>query len=133
MRTRRDPQPPLPATPVEAAALAAESIRILDHLTAHTTSYRWPSDVDATLAELQALAERLPQALRQANRWLTTEHDADRIGHDRTPDPAAIRNHLHQLGADLERAANAADALTHALATARRTSSHLTGTRGGSR
>jgi hypothetical protein len=72
---------PWPA-PAEAANTAAESVRALNHATLSGTGYEWPSDVGAVMNALTTLAQRLPQALDQAGRWLEREHNAGRVGHD---------------------------------------------------
>jgi hypothetical protein len=66
-----------------AAQTAAEAIRTLNHLTLSGTGYSSPGDVYAVLVELQTLAERLPQALSQAQEWLYREAEAGRVYDDR--------------------------------------------------
>lgn len=75
--------------PQQEAAAAAQGIRALNHATISQAGYTWPSDVDATVAELEHLAIMLPQALEQIEKWLTTQLDAGRIEDDRPgKDPA---------------------------------------------
>jgi len=79
-----------PSSPGEPAWMAAEAIRALNHLTLSTRpragrragGYVDPSDVDAVLAAVQVLAERLPQALAQACAWLDQQGGQHRIGRD---------------------------------------------------
>ena len=150
-----------PATPGEAAWQAADAIRALNHLTLVTTDphagYLGPDDVASVIGGLHTLAERLPQALRQASSWLTSQHHHDRISHDRishdrishdqqpSPDhPSGTRPHSEPgtdvqevafvsaavtgLLADLDAAAHLAVELAGTLRTARTVSAHLTGT-----
>src|SRR3712207_4001596 len=69
-------------TPLDAGRQAAEAIRILNHLTLWGPGYSDPADVDVTLAEFELLAQRLPQALAQAGRWLRGAEAAGHVGHD---------------------------------------------------
>jgi len=145
-----------PATPGEAAWQAADAIRALNHLTLVTTDphagYLGPDDVASVIGGLHTLAERLPQALRQASSWLTSQHHHDRISHDRIghdqqppPDhPTGTRAHAEpgadareaavvsaavtMLLADLDTAAQVAVELAATLGTARTVSAHLAGT-----
>ena len=117
-----------PARPRDHADAAAEAIRALNHATLRhgdPAGYAWPSDVDSVIAELQLVAERLPQALQQAREWLADQLVAGRVGHDtpgRKPAFAAavVVGHLNE-------AEFCAQALAATLARARRESSHLTG------
>ena len=88
--------PPLPdladllaLPPQDLADLAAEAVRALNHVTIETRpghgGYRTPSDADATLANLQVLVERLPQALSQMARWLDGQGIDGRLRHDTYP------------------------------------------------
>jgi hypothetical protein len=63
-------------TPAGWAYLAAAAVRGLNHASLGGDGYRYPGDVDAVIAELRALAQRLPQALLQAARALAAAHDA---------------------------------------------------------
>lgn len=114
--------PNVPSTPVEWAERAAEAIRGLNH--ASRAGYVWPSDVDATVGELQLLAERLPQALNQTARWLSRQDLAGRVGHDAGDDPTVV---VGMVLADLEYAAAQATNLAGLLAAARTNTTHLTG------
>jgi hypothetical protein len=115
-------------TPAELADRAAEAIRALNHATlpGHD-AYEWPADVDAALAALERLAQRLPQTLDQAVAWLEQEHAAHRIGHDTYPNRTAVADEVADLLGHLETAAADAHDLARSLASARAVSSHLTG------
>jgi hypothetical protein len=112
-------------TPAEAADTAAESVRALNHATLSGTGYEWPSDVGAVLNALTVLAQRLPQALDQAGRWLEREHNAGRVGHDHGD--ALTFDAVDQALTCLDDARTAADALAAALGLAAGHVSHLTG------
>jgi hypothetical protein len=109
------------------ASAAAEAVRALNHATAvpgGAAGYEWPADVDAVLAELGVLAQRLPQALEQAARWLETNAAAGRVGHDKGHDG----DHAAVLAAVLVRAGGAAaETMLRRLDEARQITSHLTG------
>jgi hypothetical protein len=111
-----------PTTPAEWADRAAEAVRGLNH--ASRGGYAWPSDVDAVVGSLETLAQRMPQALGQASRWLARETEAGRVGHDSGADTAyAVGRAL----ANLEAAADLAGELRALLAEARADTTHLTG------
>jgi hypothetical protein len=114
--------------PRDHAEAAAEAIRALSHATIRhgdPAGYEWPSDVDAVIAELQLLAERLPQALVQAREWLAEQLVAGRVGHD-TPGRKAAFAAAVVVGY-LNEAEICTAALARILGQARRESSHLTG------
>jgi hypothetical protein len=118
---------------VDHANAAAEAVRILNHATRalcpSPDGYTWPSAVDAVIGELQSLAERLPQAIRQAERWLNAELDAGRVGDDRRgARPAAT---VEAASAALSAAIVQAGRLAAALGEAREHTSHLTGVEAG--
>lgn len=103
-----------PTRPADFVIAAAESIRSLNHVTLAGAGYEWPSDVDAVIAALQTLTDRLPQALEQANRWLSNAAAQGTVGHDANADAvnsvstadilfAATRQDLTRLSADLRR------------------------------
>jgi predicted TPR repeat methyltransferase len=73
--------------PAQWAEQAAEAVRRLNHatITIAAEGYRVPGDVDATLANLQVLVERLPQALEQMTRWLERQARAGLVRHDAVP------------------------------------------------
>jgi hypothetical protein len=114
------------ASPAELADLAAESVRALNHLTQPGSEhgYEWPADVDAVIANVQTLAARLVQALRQADHWITMAQAAGTVAHDRGADAAVS---VQLLGLALVTAADDAARLAHSLGTARAESCHLTG------
>jgi len=118
------PEPDWPARAVLAAEAAAESIRRLNHETIRD-GYRWPSEVAEVVGELQLVAERLPQALRQAAAWLQTEHGAGRVGHDTAPD--AVTAVVAEMLTDLAIAGERAESLAGALRFAHANANHLTG------
>src|SRR5450755_542246 len=66
----------------------AQAIRWLNHATINhpTDGYVYPGDVDETLAAVQVLLDRLPQALRQMSGWLDRQSAAGRVRHDAYPD-----------------------------------------------
>jgi len=114
--------------PRDHAEAAAEAIRALNHATIRhgdQAGYDWPSDVDSVIGNLQLLAERLPQTLRQAREWLADEMVAGRVGHD-TPGRKAAFAAATVVGY-LNEAEFCAETLATTLAKARRESSHLTG------
>ena len=113
-------------TPVELARAGSEAIRALNHATLGLAQpgYEWPADVDAAIAELQVLAERLPQALRQASSWLELQHSQQQVGHDLGFDVAlSIRWALE----DLAMTAGYAGLLAGMLGRVRSHTAHLTG------
>jgi hypothetical protein len=113
--------------PVDAANSAADAVRELNRATVFPDadgSFEWPSDVDATIGALQTLAQRLPQALTQAGRWLTLAVDAGHVGHDQGR-PAA--DAVQEASEYLMGAADLAGHLAHRLGQARTLTSHLTG------
>lgn len=72
-------------TPAGWAHLAAAAVRGLNHASFSGKGYPHPGDVDAVVAELTTLARRLPQALLQAARALSTAHDAGDVVDVRDP------------------------------------------------
>jgi hypothetical protein len=113
--------------PAQSARTAAEAVRALNHVTFGGAGYARPGEVDQVIGELLRLAERLPQALRQAGRFLAGAHAAGRVGHDSGPDAtdATVAEVLTELG----HAQRDATFLATALRYARDQSSHLTGIR----
>ena len=117
-----------PLRPADHAEAAAEAIRALNHATLRhgdPAGYEWPSDVDAVIANLQLLADWLPQALRQAQGWLVDQQAAGRVGHD-TPD-RKTEFAVAVVAGYLDEAISGATSLADSFARARRESSHLTG------
>lgn len=113
------------ATPRDLAADAAELIRDLNHQTLGSGAYRTPADVDATIAELEAMSSRLQQAIDQARKWLAAERKAGRVGDDREHHDGRLT--VERANARLEVAAARAAALAQHLSSAREHTSHLTG------
>jgi hypothetical protein len=66
-------------TPAGWAYLAAQAVRGLNHASLAGAGYPYPGDVDAVVAELHTLTQRLPQALTQAARALAAAHDAGEV------------------------------------------------------
>ena len=113
--------------PDDSAWAAAEAVRELNHQTlVHDSrdSFEWPSDVDAVIAALETLAQRLPQAINQASRWLVTAVDAGRVGHDEGRDAAGA---VDEACEHLSGSADLATHLSYRLGLARAQTSHLTG------
>ena len=113
-------------TPAELARQAAEAVRALNHATL-TGGYVTPSDVDAVVAVLEALAQRLPQALRQAATWLEAEHDAGRVGVDDTDEVLLA---MAKVTGGFGAAIGAASTLHAVLRGLHHETAHLTGTEG---
>jgi hypothetical protein len=96
----------------EAANTAAEAIRYMIHATLgdpHTVAFQDPGDVDVVLAELEILAQRLPQLFGQAGAWLAAECRAGRLrvvvsgtqGHSPSTEAiavSAVRQYLTEAG-----------------------------------
>ena len=122
-------------TPADWADQAAEAIRRLNHATLSSEDgYVHPSDVDATLANLQVLVQRLPQALVQMRVWLKAQAQAGRVGHDAIPmtfgrEAAAVHAMASVMEAADELATAAAwlSSVNLPLTQARKETSHLTG------
>lgn len=111
-------------TPVQAAAVAAEAVRDLNRVTL-SGGYEWPGEVDAVLAELAVLGQRLPQAIGQGAGWLARQHTAGRVAHD-TPG-VDVNGTVLDAVTTLRVAVEHADALTRALDQARQHTAHLRG------
>jgi hypothetical protein len=115
--------------PVQHAAAAAEAVRALNHATVHVRGqdgYASAEDVDEVLAQLAALAQRLPQALEQAARWLERAGTTGHVDHDRGLDgdrAATLAGVLMRAGAA------AAQTMQRRLEETRQITSHLTGSR----
>ena len=106
--------PRAPST-ADLAAATAETVRQLNHHTQHPEAMTGPAELDRAVAELAVMAWRLPQLLRQLDRWLQTEQHAVRIRTDDGTDPAAVVDHAaahladagrlaHELGCRLDNA-----------------------------
>jgi hypothetical protein len=112
-------------TPAQLADQAAEAVRALNHATI-SGGYEWPSDVDDVVAGLGRAAARMAQAIDQASRWITAQHDAGRVGLDQRGDSAPRIQHLREY---LELASCDAGMLGRSLDLARSETTHLTGLR----
>jgi hypothetical protein len=115
---------PYERSPHEHAQAAAEAVRWLNHVTRDPGGYSWPSDVDDVIAELHVMAQRLPQAMEQAGRWLQSAVRAGQVGHDNGADPAAT---VADALADLDAAIGAAEDLAANLSLVHQATAHLTG------
>jgi hypothetical protein len=104
--------PRAPST-ADLAATAAETIRQLNHHTLGPHALTAPAELDRAVAELAAMAWRLPQLLRQLDRWLQAEQHAGRIRSDEATDPKPVVAHatahlahaghvVHELGRTLD-------------------------------
>jgi len=103
---------PRASSTTDLAADAAETIRQLNHHTLHQQALTCPAELDLAVAELAVMARRLPQLLRQLDRWLHTEQHAGRIRTDDATDPAAV---VARAAADLAHAGRLAHQLGHTL------------------
>jgi len=122
----------------KAAALAAEAVRFLNHATLFPTApaLEYPSDVDALLADLETLQQRLPQLLGQLGEWMAAECKAGRVrvscgtyAHSPSTEGIAV-SALRQY---LTEAAARADGAREALHDARQITAALAGVPGGER
>lgn len=101
------------------ADVAAEAVRALNHVTRAGDGLVGPVDVYDTLAGLELLAARLPQALSQLQGFLAREQQAGRVrivDGEHVEDPAAA---IAATGCRLEHATRAAGSLRDALEAAR--------------
>jgi hypothetical protein len=113
-------------TPAEAATVAAEAVRSLNHATASGTGYAYPSDLYDVVGALATLTMRLPQTIGQAVTWLEREHTAGRVGHDRGSQFTTAE--VYSALACLDEALTPLSALSRALNEAHNHTGHLTGT-----
>lgn len=111
----------------EYASAADQSIRLFIHATLGPDSFDRPQDVDAVLAELAALAGRLPQALDQVCRGLLRLHNAGQVGHDADLTGLDLDDEVEDAADEIGRAVRAARAVGAALDEARQVTSHFTG------
>lgn len=101
------------------ADVAAEAIRGLNHATQPCSdAVTSPLDVYDTLAGLELLATRLPQALTQLQRYLARENAARRVLIVDGPHAGDPDTFLTAAGCEIEQATAAASALQRALARA---------------
>lgn len=113
-------------TPPSLAGQAHEAIRALNHRTLHAgeaRGYRWPADVDATVAGLAQAVYALPQALGQAAAWLQRKGRRGLIRADFT----GTGMDLPQALAGLAAAADIAAQLAAVLDDVHQHTAHLTG------
>jgi hypothetical protein len=129
-------------SPAQWAAQAMEAVRWLNHATINLGrdpaegdglgGYVSPGDVDDTLAHLQVLVDRLPQALGQMSRWLDRQARAGLVRHDACPVQLSREESVRQgqaavlvLADHLDAACARLGAVAADLTRARRESSHL--------
>lgn len=105
-------------TPARIADAAAEEIRALNHRTLDPkASLPTPPDVAGVAEGINALLQRLPQALEQAGRALEGMADRNEIRMDNGADPARaaaeagaalleVRDHLQAAGSAMQDAVN---------------------------
>jgi hypothetical protein len=125
--TGSEPDEGRPLTAADHAQAAAEAIRALNHVTLRcgdVAGYAWPADVAAVIGHLCTLAERLPQALEQADRWLTGRLREARVGTDDGTDPDAT---VQALATALRDARIDLEAVQGGLTDAHTMAAHLTG------
>ncbi len=116
-------------SPAAHADRAVGAIRDLNRatLSSHPSrpGYLNPVEVSAAVASLEVLADRLPQAIRQARQWLADADNAHLIGDDRGVESfGTVVDACHCLG-DAE---DLAFRLTEALDRAHAHTAHLTST-----
>ncbi len=85
------------------------------------------ADVDATLAALSLLTQRLPQAIDQARQWLAARANEGRLGHDEVRVDDGLRAAVANLSVHLRDAGALAGDVAESLEDAWRITSHLTG------
>ena len=109
-----------------AAEQMSEGARDLCHATmAGKDDLEYPSDVDRVIADLEIMAQRLPQALEQLADWLESEQQAGRVGDDRPGTDERVTVGL--VRAALESAYHGAADLEVNLRMAHSACAHLTG------
>jgi hypothetical protein len=101
---------------------AAETIRELNHLTRHRDAFADPAELSRLLAELAAMASRLPQLLDQIRCWLHHEHDTAPMRADTDTDPGEL---VSLAAAQLTRASHCANHLADTLDSAHQHVAHL--------
>ncbi len=113
-------------SPLGLAQVAEEAVRELIHATQSPGDYTTPAQVDAVLAELALLVDRLPQALGQARAWLMTAHHTGQVGHDEYRTTEDVEGVVLSAARTLRYAAAHLDAASACLSEARHDTSHLT-------
>lgn len=102
----------------QAAELAAEAVRALNHLTGSPGALEYPSDVHRILGSLNVLTARLPQLLGQLTLFLGRQHEAGNVVADygkyagRTD--AAVTTTVQELAQAVRHAQHLHDALAAA-------------------
>jgi hypothetical protein len=97
-------------TAVELSNTAAEAIRDLNHVTRQSSDgLEYPGDAYTTVANLSALAMRLPQAFDQIRDFIDRLDTKGHLRSDNGPDDLAQR--LEDLRAGIAAASRCADAL----------------------
>jgi hypothetical protein len=119
----RDPHPPLAETGApHLGEQAAEAIRGLNHLTRRSDAFTDPAELSWLLADLAAMADRLPQLFGQLHSWLSQQHRAAPLRADTDADPGVL---VASTAAQLTRAQRCAEQLAGALHTAHQHVAHL--------
>ena len=130
----------VPASAPELADSAADSVRLLNHATVIVDvtggpepwpGYRTPADVADTVASLKRAVQMLPQAVTQAERWLTAALATGLVGDDRRPAFAPTAANDPAVGianacSDLRACVSVAELLAMNLGLAHAALSHLT-------
>jgi hypothetical protein len=112
------------ATASQQAGEAIGTLNIVTLPADGAPGLEYPSDVCQVIGDLKFMAQRLPQLLDQLKRWLYTEAEAGRVGHDQGTDPWPS---VHWAGDGLQVARDGAKALEHGLGRAHNAAAHLTG------
>jgi hypothetical protein len=104
-------------TAAELASAAAEAIRGLNHasMSAPRAELEYPADAYEVMGALSAMAQRLPQAIEQTQRFMDRLHDAGRLRHD-SGAPALLAGDLIALRVATDDAVTMAGMLARALA-----------------
>ena len=111
-------------TPAEVADEIAEGVRTLNYMTGagQSVELEYPADLYSVVANLKIAAQRLPQLFDQMGRWLTAEHAAGRVAHDRGDDAG---EYVQAVVDALGRASQDAETLSASLDTSHELSSGL--------
>ena len=107
---------------LKLAEHAAQAIRELNHRTRDHDAIADPAEICWLLADLAALAYRLPQLLDQLGRWLHLEHDAAPLRADNDTDPGEL---VGLAAAQLTRANQCAHHLADTIDKAHQHAAHL--------
>jgi len=111
-------------TPAQVADEIAEAVRTLNYQTGagRQVELEYPGDLYSVVANLKIAAQRLPQLFDQMGRWLTSEHAAGRVAHDRGRDAG---EYVQAVADALQRASQDAETLSASLDTAHEMSGGL--------